>query len=450
MLTKFDYILFRALPLDDHRHFDTWRSAFIEGLMKSCSENNGYVAAVFHNVLATYYLNRSLSSAVYSADKLKVRQLFIDTNVLYAMLVRASEQYQAVHYFVDRLRTLGLKLRVFPFTVSEYETSIMQVEREMRKGEISAFLLKWDPWLYKEFRANKAKYLNQVEVCRQIHSITKTGDVVSQRFDDIDAELAKHNVCLERDYLTLKEEEIQELWTELRSYMGSSSWSADRYYDFIYESTRSPAKMAHDTTCIANLAMRAGDAGSDELGLKVMFITLDRRLARCRRKYEFILTTDQFVEFMLPYLFVADVPLDANTFPNKLLGAQLATLLTRQKPDIVAIVDAFFKNKDIGEKLTAEGSLGPIGTEYGKALSQSRFSEVIEGARTIGNSEERAQAVKKVAKALQQMEDEKTGAYFDTTGAAVSKLQRALLAKERENKKLRGRLRALKRHPSVE
>ena len=281
--------------------------------------------------------------------------------------------------------------------------------------------------------------------------LTIRGEVVSHRFDDIDVELAKHNVCLERDYVTLKEDEIRELWTELRGYMASNSWSPDRYYDFIYESTRSPAKMAHDTTCIANLAMLASDAGSDELGPKVMFITLDRHLARCRRRYKFILTTDQFVEFMLPYLFVSDVPLiDANTFPNKLLGAQLATLLTKQKPDIVGIVGAFFKSKDIGEKLTAEGSLGPIGTEYGKALSQSRFSQVLEDAKTIGNSEERVQAVEKVARALEQMEDEKTGAYFDATGAAVSKLQRVLLTEKRENKRLRGRLRALKRHPPAE
>lgn len=48
------------------------------------------------------------------------------------------------------------------------------------------------------------------------------------------------------------------------------------------------------------------------------------------------------------------------------------------------------------------------------------------------------------------MEAEKTGAYFDATGGAVAKLQRALLAKERENKKLRGRLRVLRRSPSTE
>ena len=367
LLKKFDYILFRALPLTDQRYFDIWRSAFIEGLMKSCSENNGYIAAAFHNVLATYYLNRSLSSAVYSAEKLKARQLYIDTNVLYAMLVRASEQYQAVHYFVDRLGALGLKLRVFPFTVAEYETSIMLVETEVRKREISSFLLKWDPWLYKEFRANKAKYLNQVEVCRQVHSITKTGEITSQRFDDIDAELAKYNVCLEREYVTLTDEEIVDLWTELRSCMASSSWTPDRYYDFIYESTRSPAKMAHDTTCVVNLAMLADDAGSDELGPKVMFITLDRHLARCRKKYRFILTTDQFVEFMLPYLFVSDVPLiDANTFPNKLLSAQLATLLTKQKPDIVTIVDEFLEIRTSQKSLLRKALLDRLAQNTAK------------------------------------------------------------------------------------
>ena len=43
--------------------------------------------------------------------------------------------------------------------------------------------------------------------------------------------------------------------------------------------------------------------GRDELGPKLMFITLDRQIARTQRKYDFIVNSEQFLEFMMPYLF---------------------------------------------------------------------------------------------------------------------------------------------------
>ena len=81
----------------------------------------------------------------------------------------------------------------------------------------------------------------------------------------------------------------------MRQYMTSGSWSIDEYYDFIQESTKSPEIIAHDTTCVYNLAKKLDGIGRDELGPKLMFITLDRQLARTRKKYEYIVSSDQFL-----------------------------------------------------------------------------------------------------------------------------------------------------------
>ena len=102
-LEKFDYVIRKHLPFADGRYLEEWKTAFIEGLRSAASGRNGYVAAVFHNVLATYYLNRSTKHSAYQVDKLAERQLYIDTNVLYALKVPASNFHEAVKYFVDRL-----------------------------------------------------------------------------------------------------------------------------------------------------------------------------------------------------------------------------------------------------------------------------------------------------------------------------------------------------------
>lgn len=147
-LDRFDYILRKHLPFSDARYFAEWKTAFIEGLKSASRAQNAYVAAVFHNVLATYYLNRSSKPSAYQIDKLTQRQLYIDTNVLYALKVGASTQHEAVRYFFDRLSGLQMTMRVFPFTVEEYENSLALTEKEVKKNETSAFLLRWNPWFH--------------------------------------------------------------------------------------------------------------------------------------------------------------------------------------------------------------------------------------------------------------------------------------------------------------
>src|SRR5437016_951917 len=110
-------------------YFGDWKKAFIEGLRSASAGQNAYVAAVFHNVLATYYLNRSAKPSAYQLEKLADRTIFIDTNVLYALkVVAASNYHEVVKYFVDRLSGLKVVTHVFPFTVGEYEKSLALTE----------------------------------------------------------------------------------------------------------------------------------------------------------------------------------------------------------------------------------------------------------------------------------------------------------------------------------
>lgn len=131
-LEKFDYVLRRHLPFNDARYFGDWRKAFVEGLRSTSGKENGYVAAVFHNVLATYYLNRSTKPSAYQANKLAERQLYLDTNILYALKVAASNYHEVVKYFIDRLSGLNIPIYVFPFTLAEYEKSLALTEQEVR------------------------------------------------------------------------------------------------------------------------------------------------------------------------------------------------------------------------------------------------------------------------------------------------------------------------------
>src|SRR5262249_5253372 len=55
---RFDYVLRRHVGRRHELYFAAWRRGFISGLRTTAETQNPYIASVFHNVLATYYLNR--------------------------------------------------------------------------------------------------------------------------------------------------------------------------------------------------------------------------------------------------------------------------------------------------------------------------------------------------------------------------------------------------------
>jgi hypothetical protein len=443
-LERFDYILKKHLPFNDVKYFGEWRAAFIEGLKAASGGRNGYVASIFHNVLATYYLNRSAKPTAYQIDKLKERRLYIDTNVLYALKVAASFEHEAVRYFLDRLAALEVVTRVFPFTVEEYERSLAMTAKEVKKNEVSAWLLKWNPWIYQEFMLNKGRYLSQFEVCRQQHSVAKGKEVSEQAYDAIDSELKKDGLCLDREFVRLSQEQRDELWAEMRQYMTSSNWSIDEYYDFIQESTKSQENIAHDTDCVQNLLRKFQTAGRDELGPKVMFITLDRQLARTRKKYEFILRSDQFLEFMMPYLFLSDIPLkDADRFPNQLLSAQLGSMMeVVRKVEATDLVRAFLTDPKAADQYSS-GQFGAVAREIASTLSSERFEGVATAARELDPAKVEGIA-RQIGQRFEEMEIHQKAAYFEGQAQRSAEDKAIIDEKDRQIAKLQRTLKYFK------
>jgi hypothetical protein len=169
---RYDYILNRRLG--EMKFFDEWRTGFLNGLKIASQQNNLFIACVFHNVLGTYYLNRSTQSAQYQIDKLKERQIFIDTNVLYSLLVPASSYYELINQFVMQLRKIGVAVSVFPNTLNEYEHSLSIVVRECGHAGPTEFLLKWNPWLFQQYRISPGKYLNSIDHYCPVKSRTES------------------------------------------------------------------------------------------------------------------------------------------------------------------------------------------------------------------------------------------------------------------------------------
>ena len=109
----------------------------------------------------------------------------------------------------------------------------------------------------------------------------------------------------------------------------------------------------------------------------MLFITVDSKLLSLKKEYEFILSPEQFLEFFLPYLFLADIPLmDAQRFPNSLLAAGLSTVLANEPPDIVEWVKLFLENRIYTENSDKE--MPVVAKDLATALNNERYREVVD------------------------------------------------------------------------
>lgn len=413
LFARYDYILRRRLDPARLRYFEDWRRGFILGLQQAAEANNIYIAAVFHNVLAMYYVNRTPRTAAWQIERLRDRRIFLDTNVLYSRLVPAGQYHQIVAYFMNRLSKLGVGMFVLPITLEEYEDALMFVERNVdADGNGSPVIIERNPWLYQEFMLNKGKYLSSISACRAIHSVTKGICVENSHYDELDTNLRAIGVRLHRDQQVLSDDEVDKLWLEHRNMMASNYWDMTRYWEFISHAYPQSVKR-HDMTSIVTLNALAQDTPHDELGPGVLFVTVDSKLRRLRPRYPFIITPEQFLEYTLPYLFLADIPVkDAEQFPNALLAAQLGTLLVRRPPELVEIVRASLDNP-AALKHDVSKTFPTLSDDMARALNQTRFKNVIAAAADATPAQKRELSVEAAA-AL--------GSYVNETRAATSRL----------------------------
>jgi len=213
-------------------------------------------------------------------------------------------------------------------------------------------------------------------------------------------------LVLESEFQEYAPEVVSDLWVELRNAMTSSKWGLDQYWDFIHDQAGVPDEVIrHDVYCVENLAEMAKQLSADQLGPRVIFMTLDsRKLLKLRKKpeYRFILSVDQALEFILPYLFLADIPLlDAGGFPNQLLSARLATLLVKRPPTMTEIARSYFQSPgQLHEDMKHQkGSANTIE----RTLSLQRFEEIAAAARSMDESSQEITA-QQVAHVIEQLD----------------------------------------------
>jgi len=431
---KFDYVLKRAVPSLGPTQLEEWKRGFFYGLMQEAQKNNLFIAAVFHNVLATYYLNRSTQISPYQMSKLKTREIYLDTNVLYAFMVPASSPNELVRYAITKLVEIGVTPKIFPFTLNEYEQSLENVERHCSKGTPSFQLQNQNPWLLQEYNLNPQKYQGSMAICRILHSISKKMPITEQNYEELDRLLRRYGLRLETKFSTYSDEQIEELWIALRNLMPSDAWDMAKYWDFIYRDALTPDSIkSHDVHCIHNLVEKTNAQLEDEIGIQTFFLTLDRKkLLRLRKQYSFILSPEQFLEFFLPYLFLADVPLvEPESFPNKLIAAGLSSMLVKRPPQAVGMLRCFLEDPSLID--SQSGLLSETRKELATALSSERFRNIVELSQELPN-EKKAEVAEQINEILEEQRTADRKKYYESQSQQL--IQEILAIKDRKIEKL--------------
>ncbi|NQS88601.1 hypothetical protein HQ584_02265, partial [Patescibacteria group bacterium] len=385
LFKPYDYIVDRHLFDLDESTATRWKKAFIKGLKKVSETENVYIAAIFYNILAGYYLNRSFQTSPYQIEKLKERQFFIDTNILYSIKCEASSYFEQVNYFLEKLKHIGLELKIFPFSIAEYEKSLETVETEYKKDPYSSFLIYRKPWLYQEFNSKPQLYMNRIEVCRELHSITKGKVVDDNIYSDIDKELKSLNASLEISCVEYDEDEIKSICGELRTAMLSETSTMEGYWKEADKIDFRPEIIEHDAKMIKNVEVYHKNEGNDELGPRVLLLTTDNKLIKCRKEYPFIISTLQFVEFMLPYLFLGEIPIEeSNKIPNKILSAQLGVHISFWEPSKKDVISMFLNKPELLKHKHWYGAEVP---GVSTTLNDERFKKTVEKSTALSPEE---------------------------------------------------------------
>jgi hypothetical protein len=429
LFKRYEYIIERNISELDENSSNRWKNAFLRGLQKLSKVESTYISTIFYNVLAGYFLNRVYHTPKYQLKKLQKRQIFIDTNIIYALRCQKNIFHEQVQYFMERLQKIGIKLKVFSFSIDEYEYNLSKVEYEYNKNPNSQYLITRTPGLYKEFITQPQKYMNDISVCRNIHSITKGKEIKDETYEEIEKELNKNNLILEKQCISIEDEEKDELRQQLRSIILSKAGVMEEYWDLAERlDAKSENVIDHDVNLIENINACYLSEEKDELGPKVILITADGKLIRCRRNYPFILSIEQFLEFMLPYLFLGDINTDeTNKLPNQLLSARIGINASHWQPNQENVISMLIENPDLMQNIDYDS---PNIKEISKILSGKRFEEVFQKTEIL-SKEEKEEIIKKISLAIDEKYQELSEESFTKIESKKLKNQ---LRKEQEEK----------------
>jgi len=386
LLVKYDYIIMKYFPEPTGTIFKNLKSCIMNGLRKEAQSNNTFISAVFHNVLSIYYLNRTHHGRSYQVELLKKRSIYFDTNVLYSLVVRASNYHELTTYLVEELSKIGIYSKIFPYTLQEYEYNLDNVTNSFNMGgnRKRAVLLK-NSWFLQEYLKNKKQYVDSIEVCRDMNSIAEGILIVETNYEEIEEKLKYIGISLDADYEELSESLVESLWIDYRLDMAPKHWDVSQFWDFVDSTNEiSFAVKSHDMSMIHNIKKKFDNTQHDEMGKKVFLVTLDSKLLNLSDQLPFIVSPRQFLEYFLPYLMLSDIPLkDSIGFPNKLLLTGLSTLLIDTDPEPLEMVINYIDNpKQIGQDINSDCVWIK---KLARSLNNQRMREALRVSKEVDN-----------------------------------------------------------------
>jgi len=124
---------------------DALIQGYKEFLTSSDREEEEKVFMLLQSLLATKLVSADISPDVLNIEKYKGAEMFLDTNVLFALRLYNSKSLdKALEAFGKVVSKLGIKFFIADFTIEEYET--------VRKRERENFLKFWAKWSSKILR----------------------------------------------------------------------------------------------------------------------------------------------------------------------------------------------------------------------------------------------------------------------------------------------------------
>lgn len=357
--SEFDYVLKKHLPAlsNNLQQFAVFKKSFLQVLHKLAAREDAYLAAVFHNVLMLYYLNRNEKLVQGELQKLRDKQIYLDNNAFYSYLCQASNFHEFVFLVVSRLTAIGAAVKIFDCSLAEYHQSLDSTMDKVRKNE-RGVLRDWrgrhQPWIWQEFQSRPSKYANEFEICVLKHKIeASVSDADPKAFEKRRAALKEKErggIELEKLDPFKTREELGDVY----AYVHTAKDSDDRAVndapalsaqDYFHD------KVLHDANCIA--ALDSGACGNPHSFQKI-FLTCDFKLARgIHRKaggrYDFVVTAREFYEFMMPYLFIGEGRAGGTETPRVLLSSMLSREIFRAV-DLKAIVgDVLLNSREVDD-----------------------------------------------------------------------------------------------------
>lgn len=321
VVREYDYVFRKHMPFtaSSEETLALVREAFLDVVGKLAEEKNEYIAAIFHNVLMLYYLNRNMKVAHREISSLRRKRVFLDTNAFYAYHVKASHFGEMLRFTVNKLRQLGVKICFFDKNIIEYNHSLER-DLEFYKKNPTAFSLRHgrNRWIWAEYQRDKNLYAENFEYCVALHRIPR-GEVLN--LDVVDNAAINQLKQREIDVVKLEpfygREELGDIYNWVSRVKNESHWFSDGLDEHI---------LLLDANVIQNLE---SGSGSNPMICENLFVTCDFSLARIRnikpKRFEFIVTAPEFYEFMIPYLFLSDkATSEPVEMPNILLAAVVA------------------------------------------------------------------------------------------------------------------------------